>query len=114
MVTVIYLQAGLRQLDMQLMSQLWSLSQSVQDLKIIMSERSSADLDLQTADLVSPQSAEAWEGEHDQSEYYRYLHQLGFGSPALTPRNILDPVNENMSSSTSSISSTQSNSPECQ
>ncbi len=107
--TVISLQAGLRQLDMQLMSQLWSLSQSVQDLKIIMSERSSADLD-----LVSPQSAEAWEGEHDQSEYYRYLHQLGFGSPALAPRNILDPVNETMSSSTSSISSTQSNSPECQ
>lgn len=81
-------QAGLRQVDMQLMNQLWSLQQSIQDLKIIMNDRAAADL--------SPQSAaDPWElNQQNNEEYYRYVHRLGA-------------VNENdhISSSTSSISS---------
>ncbi|XP_046649304.1 leucine repeat adapter protein 25-like [Daphnia pulicaria] len=78
--------AGLRQVDMQLMNQLWSLQQSIQDLKCMMS-----------ASDLSPQSAvDPWELNHPQNneEFYRSPYRLGA-------------VNENdhISSSTSSISS---------
>ena len=94
-------QAGLRQLDMHLLNQLWSLQQSVQDLKIMMNERSSIDMD-----LASPQSSESWELTGQNEEYLRYLHRLGFATPAL--HAVAE--SENVSSSTSSISSTHSNS----
>ena len=88
---------------MHLLNQLWSLQQSVQDLKVIMSDRSSIDMD-----LGSPQS-ETWE---QTEEYMRYLHRLGFATSAVLQTN-LDAVNESetvSSSSTSSISSSRSNS----
>ena len=72
---------------------------------MVLSERSQADFD-----SVSPQSAgDCWDAGRDD-DYYRYLHELGFGSPALVPRGVLDAVSENedLSSSTSSISSTRS------
>lgn len=80
--------AGLRQVDMQLMNQLWSLQQSIQDLKLMMSDRASVDL--------SPHSAvDPWELNHQNNEeYYRYVNRLGAVNE-----------NEHVSSSTSSISS---------
>ena len=71
---------------MQLMNQLWSLQQSIQDLKCMMS-----------ASDLSPQSAvDPWELNHQQNneEFYHSPYRLGA-------------VNENdhVSSSTSSISS---------
>ena len=82
----ILLQSGLRQIDMQLMNQLWSLQQSIQDLKCMMS-----------ASDLSPQSAvDPWELNHQQNneEFYHSPYRLGA-------------VNEydHVSSSTSSISS---------
>lgn len=73
---------------MQLMNQLWSLQQSIQDLKLMMSDRASVDL--------SPQSAvDPWELNHQNNdEYYRYVNRLGAVNE-----------NEHVSSSTSSISS---------
>ncbi|KAI9552505.1 putative protein FAM89A-like [Daphnia sinensis] len=79
--------AGLRQIDMQLMNQLWSLQQSIQDLKCIMS----------TSDM-SPQSAvDPWElNHHEQNneDFCRSPHRLSAVNES-----------EHISSSTSSISS---------
>lgn len=69
------------------MNQLWSLQQSIQDLKFIMSERVATDL--------SPQSAvDPWELNHQNNDFYRSVHRLGAVAE-----------NERISSSTSSISS---------
>lgn len=75
---------------MQLMNQLWALQQSIQDLKVVMT---------QPADL-SPQSAvDPWE-LNQHIDYYNYAEQLV-------------PVRENdaMSSPTSSISSASGDKP---
>merc|ERR1712071_128271 len=87
--------AGLRQLDMHLLNQLWSLQQSVQDLKVMMSDRSSVEMD-----LGSPQSSESWELAGQNEEYLRYLERLALH---LRPDTVAE--SENISSSTSSISS---------
>jgi len=92
--------AGLRQLDMHLLNQLWSLQQSVQDLKAIMSDRSSVEMD-----LGSPQSSESWELAGQNEEYMHYLQRLALH---LRPDAVAE--SENVSSSSSSISSSHSNS----